>query len=84
VATRFQIDVERRPAREIARSFDRDDFSVMNAFIGVKTFADHMAIAHENCSDQRIWAGERYASGRQFERAIHEDRIGRDFGGAIL
>ena len=44
VAARFEVDVERRAARGFARCFQRDDFRVTHAVVGVKSLADNFAL----------------------------------------
>ena len=75
VAARLQVDVERCAARGFACGFERDDFRVAHAVVGVESFADDAAVAHEDRADHRVGACERDAASRQLERAVHEDGV---------
>jgi hypothetical protein len=77
VAARFQIDVKGCPARGITCGFDRYDFGMTDAVVGVETLTYNAPIPHQNRADKWIWAGECYAADCELQRAIHEYGFGR-------
>src|SRR5580692_8223794 len=59
--TGFQIDVERRASRLLARLIESNDFSVLHTSISVEPAADYLAIAHKHGANHGIGTGLRSA-----------------------
>ena len=53
-----RVDIQGGAARLFAGLFERDDFGVFHAGVGVEAAAHHFAIAHQHGADQWIGAGQ--------------------------
>src|ERR1039458_4335955 len=71
VGAGFQVEIEGSAARLVAGLGEGDDFSVVEAGVGVEAAADDLAFAHQDCPDERIGTGQRAALARQVERFAH-------------
>ena len=72
VAARFEIDVHGCAARVLAGGFERNDFGVAQAVVGVEAFGDHFAVAHEHRADHGIGAGEPPPARGELQSSRHE------------
>ena len=64
----FEIEVERRAAGLVARLFQRVDFCVLYAGVGVEAASYNLAIAHDHGADHRVGTGLPAALPGQVER----------------
>jgi len=71
MAARFEVDEERGAARRAEGGFQRDDFRMADAVIGVKAFANDAAVANQDRADHGIGAGQSFAAAGERERAGH-------------
>ena len=71
VGAGFQVEIEGSAARLVAGLGEGDDFSVVEAGVGVEAAADDLAFAHQDCPNERIGTGQRAALARQVERFAH-------------
>ena len=70
---RFEIDVERSPARFIACCFERKNLRVLRARVSVGSLADNLAMGiGDQRADVRIGRGQANSCARQFQRALKQ------------
>ncbi len=77
MATRLEIDEQRRAARAIARVVQRKHLGVRRTRAGMPALADHHAVRRDHDrADERIRRGDTFGAAGVKQRTPHEVRVG--------